>query len=1147
MPHFPIKHFVLIVRSQSNFSFLEAHWSFLQEDAQRVESYALRDPRSAAFYARRTLELAVKWIYENDTKLNRPYEQNLASMLYEDSFKALVKRGLFTEIAAIHKLGNIAVHEDRQITTKLGSDVTGALFRFLGWMARVYTPGGANPGNFDLTLLPKGDDSSQASSEALKKLQDDLQAKDAAAAAANVKLSQTEAEIEELKLQLAQLQASKEANQKKIGSEEYSEPQTREFIIDTMLYEAGWDPKGQNVEEYPVVGMPTKSGSRDGNGFVDYVLWGDDGLPVALVEAKRTSVDPDVGKQQAVLYADCLEQMHGRRPIIYYTNGYKTWIWDDDFYPPREVHGYANRDEIQWRIRQRQDREDLTKIQPKPEITGRYYQQEASTRVMETFSADRNRKALIAMATGTGKTRLAISIVDMLLRGNWARRVLFLADRVALVNQAKSEFNKHLPNVSVSSLLESGADDDARIIFSTYPTMMNVIDGTRPDNTGRFSAAHFDLIIVDEAHRSVYRKFGAIFDYFDSLLIGLTATPRGEVDRNTYRLFNLESYQPTFAYELDQAVEDGFLVSPKALSVPLMFQREGIKYHDLSPEEQEEYEAQESFYDTDTGELRESIGSAALNQWLFNTDTVDQVLQHLMESGIKVEGGDKLGKTIVFAKNSKHADFIVSRFDQNYPHLAGKFCRKIDYSVKYAQSLIDDFSIKERDPQIAVSVDMLDTGIDVPEVVNLVFFKLVRSRVKFWQMVGRGTRLCENLFAPGEDKQMFFIFDYCQNLDFFDENPDGFEGELQPSIKQRIFNQRLLLKRALDDTVPDDVSLRNFATQLADQLHSSVASMNTDNFIVRKHRQSVDEFSKRNRWDNLSDTDVTNLSEYISALPTPDEEEESTRRFDLLMLNLQHAVLVKAQSQVGYRNALLDTAVVLADKGTIPSVAAEMELILEIQTESFWEGITLPLLEDVRIRLRELTKFVEPKVGRDDVFTHFEDLLIAEDAKEYNIIQADPRLRDYRTRVQRFIRQNQDHITIRRLKNNEPISAKDIQALEQILFSEGGPIPRDEFENIYGSEKPLGVLVRTITGLSRRAAKEAFAEFLATHPLTADQMSFVDEVVNHIVQNGVMEPEVLFETPFSNYHTQGVAGILGEDAKELISLIKSINANADVA
>ncbi|MCU7865920.1 MAG: DEAD/DEAH box helicase family protein, partial [Candidatus Thiodiazotropha sp. (ex Lucinoma borealis)] len=1085
---------------QSNFSFLAEHWAFLLADAGQVESYALRDPRAAAIYARRTLELSLKWLFANDTALKAPYEKSLAAMIHEPTFAQNIKRGLFHDIKFIHRLGNLAVHGSQTISKEESLKATVALHSFLGWLARVYTRGGAAPGQFQITWLPKAEEHApRLTAQQLDKIQEDLKAKDEAAAAAHEKLSKTEAQLAELKEQLVLLQQVKEENKQTIGSEEYTEAQTRELIIDVMLREAGWDPKAKGVEEYEVLDcMPTSSGSLSGTGYVDYVLWGNDGKPLALVEAKKTRKDPKIGKRQAELYADCLEKHHGQRPIIYYSNGYTTWMWDDTFYPPREVQGFATRDELQWRINQRGSRKDLSTLQPKKEITGRYYQMEAAARVMEEFGAKRKRKSLIVMATGTGKTRLSIALVDMLMRAGWARRVLFLADRIALVNQAKREFNRHLPHVSVASLLDK-TQEDARVVFSTYPTMLNCIDGTRKDVTDTFSVAHFDLVIIDEAHRSVYQKYGAIFDYFDSLLLGLTATPRGEVDRNTYKLFELDNHQPTYAYELEQAVDDGFLVPPRAISVPLKFQREGIKYHDLSPEEQEEYELQDQFYDPESGTLKEEIGASALNQWLFNTDTVNKVLMHLMENGIKVEGGDKLGKTIIFAKNTKHGDFIVQQFDKNYPHLAGKFCRKIDFSVKYAQSLIDEFSIKDKYPQVAVSVDMLDTGIDVPEVVNLVFFKLVRSKTKFWQMIGRGTRLCEDLFGLDDDKKEFVIFDYCQNLEFFDANPDGFDSSAQESVKQKIFRRRLELAVSLQNAHPEDGAVAALTDQLKDQMHGVVAAMNLDNFIVRKQRKNVETYANRERWAEISEDEADLIAGNLSGLPSPDDDDEFSRRFDLLILNLQLAILQNNPSQVTYQTKIREIAKGLENKSTIPSVKAQLDLIQELQTDLWWMDVTLPMLEDVRIRLRSLTRFIDPEEGLKDVFTDFEDE-ISEEPGEYKIIKSDPQLQDYRRRVQRYIRDHQDHVTIRRLKNNEPVTETDIAALEDILFSEEGPIPREEYERMFG-DKPLGLLVRSVVGLSRNAAKAAFAEFLEKAPLHPDQITFLDEVVAYLVKN----------------------------------------------
>lgn len=1133
---------------QSNFSFLSEHWTILLYDAQQVENYALRDPRAAAIYARRTLELSLKWLFNNDTALKHPYEKSLAAMIHEPTFAKNIKKGLFHDIKFIHRLGNVAVHGDQTISNEEGLKATVALHTFLGWLARVYTRGGAAPEQFQITWLPKAEpDTPQLTVQQLEKIQDELKAKDEATAAAHAKLTQTESELAELKEQLALLQQVKETNKKTIGSGEYTEAQTRELIIDVMLREASWDPKAKNVEEYEVLNcMPTTSGERTGTGYVDYVLWGNDGKPVGLVEAKRTRADPKVGKRQAELYADCLEQHHGQRPIIYYSNGYTTWLWDDQFYPPREVQGFATRDELQWRINQRTSREDLSTLLPKKEITGRYYQREAAARVMESFGALRKRKSLIVMATGTGKTRLSIALVDMLMRANWARKVLFLADRRSLVKQAKGEFKIHAPNLSTISLLEKSTQaerDAARVVFSTYPTILNMIDGTKKEQKETYSVAHFDLIVIDEAHRSVYQKYGAIFDYFDSLLLGLTATPRGEVDRNTYELFNLEDHQPTYAYDLEQAIDDGFLVPPRAISVPLKFQREGIKYNELSDDEQEEYELQEQFYDEETGELKEEIGSAALNQWLFNKDTVNKVLEHLMLNGIKVEGGDRLGKTIIFAKNRHHAEFIVEQFDNNYSHLAGKFCRQVDYSVKYVDSLIEDFKVKDENPHIVASVDMLDTGIDVPEVVNLVFFKLVRSKTKFWQMVGRGTRLCENLFGVDGDKKEFVIFDYCQNLDFFEANPDGYDSGVQESVKQKIFKRRLDLAVALQNGGSEDEELITLTEQLKDQMHGVVDTMNLDNFIVRKQRKDVEMFMKRERWQNLSEDDMTVLSANISGLPSIDDDDEYARRFDLLILNLQLAVLQNTAAQENYQLKVREIAKSLEDKSAIPSVAAQMELILDLQTDSWWIDVTQSMLEDVRIRLRQLTRFIDADNGLDYVFTNFEDE-IGDGVTEHELIKGDPKLKDYRTRVQRYIREHQDHLTVRRLKNNEPVTDTDIRALEDILFAEDGPIPREDYEKIFG-EKPLGVLVRSVVGLSRNAAKTAFSDFLADAPMHPDQITFLDEIVDYLVKNGTMNPRAMFDTPFTHINDQGVIGVFGEHmSKQVVEIINHVNENA---
>ncbi len=598
---------------------------------------------------------------------------------------------------------------------------------------------------------------------------------------------------------------------------DYNEAETRDQWIDLLLHEAGWDLDQPQDTEYEVAGMPSPSGV----GFVDYVLWGKNGVPLALVEAKRTRKSPHVGQQQAKLYADCLEAKFGQRPVIFFTNGYEHWMWDDVQYPPRAVSGFYTHDEVELLHQRRGSRKPLADQAIDGGIVERYYQTRAIRKVAERFEKDRQRKALLVMATGSGKTRTVIALCDLLMKAGWVKRVLFLADRVALVKQAANVFKTHLPASSPVNLV-SEKSESGRVYISTYPTMMRLIDEKREDGTRRFGPGHFDLIVVDEAHRSIYQKYGAIFDYFDSFLVGLTATPKDEVDRNTYRLFALEDGVPTDEYSLEDAIKDKFLVPPRAVSVPLKFQREGIQYNELSDEEKDQWDATE-WSDEEEEDAPASVDAAAINTWLFNKDTVDKVLKHLMERGQTVLNGDRLGKTIIFAKNHAHAEFIVERFDENYPQYAGHFARVIDFTVTYAQSLIDGFSQPEKAPHIAVSVDMLDTGIDVPEIVNLVFFKLVRSKTKFWQMVGRGTRLRPELLGVGQDKKFFYIFDFCQNLEFFSQNPETTDGSLGESLTKKLFVNRVDLIAAIDAVMartdeasqnPDDASIRREVADL---------------------------------------------------------------------------------------------------------------------------------------------------------------------------------------------------------------------------------------------------------------------------------------------------------------------------------------------
>ncbi len=1123
----------------SNFDFLKASWPALHDDAAEAERAVFASPRTAAFYARRTMERMVLWLYANDGDLRKPYQDSLAALIHEPTFRQILPPRLFHPIRLIHKIGNQAVHSDSPVSAREALQAVQMLHAFLGWVARIYGRPPATVGPFQDRLISRPDQTPAAdlSADELRKLQEELAKKDAALAEKDASLQGTQEELDQLRKQLAELRAANEAT---VPEPALDEAATRDLFIDVLLKEAGWNPNGPNVAEYPVQGMPTASG----DGCVDYVLWGKDGLPLGVVEAKRTKHDPKQGQRQAELYADCLERKFGQRPIIFFSNGYETWLWDDRHYPPRPVQGFYAQDELQLLVHRRKTRKALKGALIPRQTVDRYYQEEAVRRVLETFDTDNQRKALLVLATGAGKTRLSIAIVDLLMRHNWARRVLFLADRNALLTQAKRGFKQFLPNITPVDITQEREKDDSRMVFSSYPTMLNSIDDERRDGQKRFGVGHFDLIIIDEAHRSVYQKYQAIFRYFDSLLLGLTATPRSEVDRDTYGLFELEDGVPTYAYELEQAVADGFLVPFKPVNVPTRFHREGLRYDQLSEAEKNEFE--ESFADEETGEIPGEIDATAFNNWLFNADTVDKVLAYLMERGLKVEGGDKLGKTIIFAKNHDHAEFIAKRFDAEYPHLRGHFCRVIDNRVRFAQSLIDAFATKDKMPQIAVSVDMLDTGIDVREVVNLVFFKQVRSKTKFWQMIGRGTRLCENLFGPGQDKQFFYIFDLCENFEFFGQNPDGIDAPAQDGIKQRIFKKRLTLAEYLQRPEMAKPDLQGLRKTLLDIMHKDVTLANVQNFIVRPHRRSVEKFAKRDAWDSLQPTDYLEINDHLTALPYPDDDDEFSRRFDVLVVGLQVAILEGSRQQRRYVNRLREIAAGLEEKKAIPAVGQQMELILEMQADGYWQNVTLPMLESARERLRKLVQFLDWEKKRENVYTDFEDTL--EEAREIEgFLTPDASLRNYRLKVERFVREHQNHITIQRLKLNQPIGAADMEALEEILFSDQGPGSKDEFVAAYGTATPLGKLVREIVGLDRNAAKEAFADFLAPGLLNADQITFVNRIIDHLVQNGMMEPAALFEPPFTDQHDEGVLGILPHRADAVLKVIETINANAMVA
>ena len=1149
-----------------HFQFLQAEWPQLYEAAAKAEGFVYPDPRAACFYSRRALELAVAWLFECDRSLHQPYKTDLSAYLFEPSFKTLVGPALHTKLDIIRRNGNQAVHSNRPIRVEDAIATLKELFHFCYWLGRNYglkpTDKPAPNATFNPDQLPRTSPVPPQTVAQLQQLADQLATKDEQLAKANTANTTLQAEIEALQAAIAQAKAENAAQP---DTHDYTEAATRDYFIDLLLKESGWPlgstartersrgERSRTEREYPVQGMPNTTG----DGFVDYVLWGNDGKPLGLVEAKRTKRDPAVGQQQAKLYADCLEQQFGQRPVIFYTNGYEHWMWDDTSYPPRQVQGFLKKTELELIVQRRSTKRSLLTTEVDHDIAGRYYQTRAIRRICESFEYHNERKALLVMATGAGKTRTVVALCELLMRCNWAKRVLFLADRVALVNQASNAFKQHLPASSPVNLVTE-KNTEGRVYVSTYPTIMGLINDVG-DGQRKFGVGHFDLVIIDEAHRSVYQKYRAIFDYFDSFLVGLTATPREEIDFNTYKLFDLETRVPTDVYTLEDAVRDRFLVPPKAVSVPLKFQRQGIHYDELSEEEKERWDELEWNED---GDIPDSVDSRAVNEWLFNTDTVDKVLAHLMTRGLKVEGGDRLGKTIIFAKNNKHAEFIYERFNANYPHYNGDFARIVTYKTEYAQSLIDSFSQQDKAPHIAISVDMLDTGIDVPEVVNLVLFKLVRSKTKFWQMLGRGTRLKPELFGPGQDKEFFYLFDYCQNLEFFRQNPEPTDGAPSKSLRKSLFTKRLELLSELDkrglagtltsepegrygENLLDPTTEGEMRRAIASQLHGEVAAMNLDNFIVRPQRQRVETYANPKAWDTLQPEQIQELANDIAGLPTelPAENEEA-KRFDLLLLGLQLARLKADPKFVALSLKVRAIAAALAEKDSIPMVREQMDLIEEVQTDLWWQDVTIPMLERVRRRLRSLVRLIE-KAERQPIYTDFTDEIGDETIIEMEVFSnSGDDFERFREKARHFLRDHENHITIHKLRFNEPLTPTDLSELERMLLESGVGTP-EHLARAKAESQGLGLFIRSLVGLDQEAAKQAFGEFLAGTTTSANQIEFINLIIDRLTQQGTIEVGDLYESPFIDINSQGPDGIFSPaQIDSLLSVLDRIQATA---
>ena len=1110
----------------TNFDYLkkEPRFSAFADVAISAEKIILMDPSASIINSRRAMEFAIKWMYSVDDALEMPYRDNLQSLMNAEDYRELVGPDIWKRMDYIRKSGNNVAHTNKKLGRDEAMLCLENLFIYLDYIAYCYSDQ-YEEHSFDKGIITARIKKAKASKEAARK-------DNAEIVKAQEKSAQLELDFQKLMAENAalkeQLSARRQEHQQTYVPKplDLSEYKTRKLYIDAMLRDAGWK-EGENwLNEVELPGMPNKSEV----GFADYILYDDSQKPLAVIEAKRTCVDVSKGKQQAKLYADLLEKKYGRRPVIFLTNGFETRIIDGK-YPERKCAAiYSKRDLEKWFNLLRM-RTSLKHVTVNKNIAGRYYQESAIKAVCDSFDEKNRRKALLVMATGSGKTRTVIALTEVLLKAGWVKNILFLADRNSLVTQAKRSFVNMLPNLSCTNLVEEKDNYTAHCVFSTYQTMIHCIDTVNDEEGKLFTCGHFDLVICDEAHRSIYNKYKDIFAYFDAPLVGLTATPKDEIDKNTYEIFELENGVPTYGYDLAQAVKDGYLVDYISVESKLKFIEQGIVYDDLSEEEKEEYE---KTFEDEHGELPEAIGSSALNTWIFNEDTIKQVLHILMTDGLKIDYGQKLGKTIIFAKNHDHAEKILEVFHKEYPHLPD-YAKVIDNYINYAQSAIDEFSDAKKMPQIAISVDMLDTGIDVPEILNLVFFKKVMSKAKFWQMIGRGTRLCEDLI-DGEDKQKFYIFDFCGNFEFFRMNKGKATANML-ALQGAIFNLKFDISYKLQDIEYQTKDLAAYRQNLVKQMLDKVKVLPRDNFIVKQHLKYVEKYSVEESYQALTYEDTLMVREEVSPILLPDGDEVSAVRFDALMYGIELAYLV-GKKYTRARKDLHKKVAGIAGVANIPEIQAQSEFIDKVLHTDYVETAGINEFEEIRERLRDLMKYIPSDIVKYD--TNFTDELLSTDWKEAEL--ENDELQNYKAKAEFYIRQHQDNIAIAKLKTNKPLTELDVKTLEKILWHEVGT--KQDYENEVGG-KPLGEFVREIVGLDMNAAKEAFSEYLTDTSLDSRQIYFVNQIVEYIVHNGMLKDlSVLQESPFTD---QGSVVEIFTDLNVwtgIRKVIDNINANA---
>jgi type I restriction enzyme, R subunit len=959
--------------------------------------------------------------------------------------------------------------------------------------------------------------------------------------AALQKLAAQEAQLQELLQQVAalrdrtkaaektgaELRALRTEGQEAADALKFDEATTRERLIDKQLVAAGWDvdPNGGNTTEVSreedVAYQPTQSGT----GRADYVLWDDTGKPLAVIEAKKTSVSPDKGRTQARLYADGLEKKHGQRPVIFYTNGFDIFIWDDaQNYPPRQLFGFYSKDSLQYLVRQRQTRQPLDAVKPKEKIIGeRLYQIQAIQQICERFTKN-YRKALVVQATGTGKTRVAVALTDVLVRANWGIRVLFLCDRLELRKQAKNTFTDFMTEPLTYVTAKTAQDRNKRIYLATYPAMIKIFQ--------TFDTGFFDLIIADESHRSIYNRYRDLFKWFDCLQVGLTATPVDKINRNTFRLFECQDKNPTAYYSLEQAVEEKYLVPYEVYTHTTEFLREGIKFAQLTDEQKEALE--------DAGENPEAFNydPKDIDKKIFNRDTNREIIRNLMEHGIRDGAGQLPGKTIVFARNHNHAVLLAQVFDELYPQYGGKFCQVIDNYDPRAEQLIDDFKDPANPLIIAVSVDMLDTGIDVPEVVNLVFAKPVFSWVKFWQMIGRGTRLCKNLFAPGKDKAKFRIFDHWGNFERFEVPRPEADPAPSKSTMQLVFEARInLAETALAKAELD--CLR--AT--VELIRKDINSLPDNTIAVREKWKEKNTMLAKGVLGQFSPATIAALRSDIAPLMqwVYTRDHSDTYGFDLLATSAQLEFLRQSGRFADFRDRIQDTVSDLLMH--LNPVQAKAALIKKVQSSDFWDQVDTVALEEMRQGLRSIMHHrqrnkIDPFLPKTiDVA----DGDVEVSRRTSNIRSIDMQL--YRQMVEETLEKLFDTSpALQKIRRGEPVGEKDLTSLISLVLTQNQDVNLELLREFFPeSAPPLDFIIRTIVGMEPAVVERRFATFARKFAENSRQTHFLRLLKNHIQKYGAVTVEKLYEEPFTTIDSDGLDGVFAEEAQidELINIIET--------